>query len=383
MAQQHVNDQPRTSREPGASQPGSTSAEAEMGAGAARSVQPSATVGANQPGGTSDGELSAAAAGVQASGTVGAAQPGGTRLFEVAVGAPEAEAETTAAPVVQPTGTVGATQPGGNSWEGSDFLTQTLPRNQEKLRRECPQLLLAKTSREAIDKAYTLEKYLPLSVSTFADFDFLSVPGVSGGAGQPARNSVAAVVAERIPRVPDNNRPPSCRVDFFVYCRNGDVIRHHPGHTAPKSMKPHRMPSGSVLFSLASAQQIGVGASLHLFPPCHVADAGAPQPGVVLCTRRDVDEICPYDIQMVSWRYVREAFLEPGDEQTDVDISDGHLFPWWLLLGGTGRQRAILDRGVTHIVASGKSLVVTLQDGEVIISSNRHSRMELRERYAD
>ena len=57
----------------------------------------------------------------------------------------------------------------------------------------------------------------------------------------------------------------------------------------------------------------------------------------------------------------------------------GHLFPWWLLLGGTGRQRPLLDRGVTHVVASGRTLKVTLLDGEVALYSNRHERMELHE----
>ena len=148
-------------------------------------------------------------------------------------------------------------------------------------------------------------------------------------------------------------------------------------------MHPHSMPSGSSLFSLTQAQEIGVGASLHLRPPGRAADAGAPQPGVVLCTRRDVDESCPYDVQMLSWRRVREVFLQPRQEGSQDDISDGHLFPWWLLLGNTGRQRPLLNRGVTHVVASGCTLVVTLLDGEVVLSSNRHQRMELQELIVD
>ena len=140
-------------------------------------------------------------------------------------------------------------------------------------------------------------------------------------------------------------------------------------------MHPHAMPSGSVLFSLAQAQEIGVGASLHLRPPGRTADAGAPQPGVVLCRRGDVDESCPYDVQMWSWRRVREIVLQPREEEGEVDISDGHFFPWWLLLGGTGRQRLLLERGVTHVVASGRTLKVTLLDGEVALYSSGHERM--------
>ena len=332
----------------------------------------------------------AATPAIQPTGTDGASQPGGPGTFHsggqdashpgvMAAGAPQAVAKAAAAPADQPTGTVGASQPGENPWEGSVFLTKTLRQNQETLRRECPHLHLATTPREAIDKAYSLAYYLPLPVQAFVNFDILPALGATGGAGQPAEKSVEAVVAERIPRVPDNNRPPSCRVDFFVYYRNGDVIRHHPGRTAQSSMHPHSMLSGSMLFSLAQAQEIGVGASLHLRPPGRAADAGAPQHGVVLCTRGDVDESCIYDVQMWTWRRVREILLQPQEKKTHVDVSDGHWFPWWLLLGGTGRQRPLLDRGVTHVVASGHTLVVTLLDGQVVLYSNRHERMELHE----
>ena len=290
----------------------------------------------------------------------------------MAAGAPQAAAKAAAALAVQLTGTVGASQPGGSPWEGSVFLTRTLRQNQETLRRECPQLHLATTPREAIDKAYSLVDYLPLPVQVFVDFDILPAFGAPGDA-------VQAVVAEKIPRVLDNNRAPSCRVDFFVYCLNGDVMRHHPGRDEQSSMRPHSMPSGSVLFSLAQAQEIGVGASLHLRPPGRAADAGASQPGVVLCAREDVDKSCDYDVQMVSWRRVREIYLQPREEGTEVDISDGHLFPWWLLLGGAGKQRSLIDRGITRVVVSGRTLVVTLLDGEVVLYSNRHERMELHE----
>ena len=338
----------------------------------------------------SDMSLEPRVAGAPQPGGTGSPQPGGQDA-----GAPQAAAKagrwsssrwsrgrrssSAAAPAVQATGTGGASQPGGSPWEGSVFLTQTLRQNQETLRRDCPQLHLATTPREAIDKANSLADYLPLPVEAFVDFDILPALRATGGAGQPAERAVEAVVAERIPRVPDNNRPSSCRVDFFVYFRNGDVIRHHPGRTARSTMHPHAMPSGSVLFSLAQAQEIGVGASLHLRPPGRAADAGAPQPGVVLCTRGDVEESCPYDVQMWSWLRVREMILQPREEEGEVDISDGHLFPWWLLLGGTGRQRPLLDRGVTHVVVSGRTLKMTLLDGEVALYSNRHERMQIYE----
>ena len=129
-------------------------------------------------------------------------------------------------------------------------------------------------------------------------------------------------------------------------------------------MHPHRMLFGSVLFNLTQAQEVGVGASLHLRPPGRAVDAAAPQPGVVLCCRRDVDESCSYDVQMWHWPRVRETLLwncRRGEENGQLDVSDGHLTPWWLLLAGTDRW--LLDRGVTHVVASGCILVVTLLDG--------------------
>ena len=269
----------------------------------------------------------------------------------------------------------GAPQSGGTPWQGSVFLTQLLVQNVEKLRRECPQLALASNLREAINKAYFLQDYLPLPVEAFVDFDILRALRTTGDADQLAD----AVVAERIPRVRDNNRPPHCRVDFFLYFRDGDVQRYHPGRCERSNMQPHRMPFGSVLFNLAQAQDIGVGASLHVFPPRLAADAGAPQPGMVLCTRDDMNESCPYDVQMWSWRHVREHLLQLRGEEGQVDISDGHLFPWWLLLGGTGRERPLLDRGVSGVVADGRALVLTLSDGEVKLSSGRYERMQIDE----
>ena len=279
------------------------------------------------------------------------AQPG-----VMAAGAPQAAAN-------------GASQPGGSPWQGSVFLSQTLPLNFERLRRECPHLHLATSVGQAVDMAHGFQEYLPLPVEALVDFDILEALDCIGGAGQPAETSVEAVVAESIPRISDINRPPSYkRIDFFLYCSNGDVIRHHPRRTARSSMHPHRMPFGSALFSLTHAMGLGVGASLHWHPPAPAPDAGAPQPGVVLCCRRDVDESCPYDVQMWSWPRVRAILHQQSRvEEGQVDISDGHLLPWWLLLGGTNRHRQLLDRGVTHVVASGCNLVVTVLDGEVIL----------------
>ena len=92
-----------------------------------------------------------------------------------------------------------------------------------------------------------------------------------------------------------------------------------------------------------------------------------------------MNQLCPYDVQMWSWRRVRETVLQPREEEDDIDISDGNLFPWWLLLGGTGKHRPLIDRGVTRVVLSGRAVWVTLLDGEVSLYSSRHKRMEIHE----
>ena len=274
---------------------------------------------------------------------------------------------------------LGASQPGGSPWQGSVFLNHTLPQNFERLRRERPHLHLATTVGQAVDMAYGFQNYLPLPVEALVDFDILEALDCIGGGrrggewrdcrGLPAATSVEAVVAERIPRISDINRPPFYdRIDLFVYCSNGDVIRHHPRRTARRSMHPHRMPFGSSLFSLAAAMELGVGTSLHRHPPGRAVNAGGPQRGVVLCCRRDVDESCSFDMQMWSWQRVRAILHQQSRvEEGQVDISNGHLLPWWLLLGGTNRHRRLLDRGVTHVFASGCNLVVTMLDGQVIL----------------
>lgn len=308
----------------------------------------------------------------QAAMPAGAPQPGGQ-----GAAAPQAAVASTTATALPATGTGGAIQPAGGPWEGSVFLTQTLQEKQDTLRRELPQLPFSKTPREAMDQAYSLADYLPLRVQAFADFDILPALAGHGGAHRPATGHVVAVVAEKIPRVPDNNRMKDYRIDFFVYYSNGDVVRHHPGRTANSSMRPHCMPSGSALFSRTQAQEIGVGASLHLHPPGRAPDAGAPQPGAVLTRREDVDQCCVYDIQMWSWRRVREFFLQPMDENAEIDISDGHMFPWWLFLGGTGKVQPLIERGITRVAVSGRRLQVNLLDGHVALYSSRHARMEL------
>jgi len=333
----------------------------------------------------------------------GALQPGGQVSGAPQPAAPpamaHAAAEVPSSPVTEPAGlppatppqpggppsssalplrlSGGAPQPGGNPWQGSFFLTRILQQNWDTLRRECPHLWLATTPRGAIDKAYWLQDYLPLPVQAFVDCDLVAALCDTSGAGQVAQRTVHAVVAEKIPRIPDHPCSPRVRVDFFVCCCNGDVIRYHPGIKAKTTMRPHVMPFGSLLFSFGQAKDIGVGASLHLRPPRRVLDAGASQPGV-LCTHGGVDECCAYDVQMWTWRRVQQVLPEPG-QQGQVDVSDGQLFPWWLLLGGTLQGRFVLDRGVTKVVVSGRAIILTVLDGQVSLFSDTRRRMVLYE----
>ena len=186
-------------------------------------------------------------------------------------------------------------------------------------------------------------------------------------------------MAEVVVRVPDPNRAPSKRVDFFCYKVNGDVVRHHPGRSKAQNMKPHCMPLGSLCFHMADAAQQGVGASLHAQPPRMVqstnhppgaaqpaaSQPGVPQPGNppghLLATREDLEQLCVFDINSVNWRAVREALrvLPPYDHT--VDWSDGSLFPWWVWLANEGVLRDVVNDGVAGVelqVADGNKCVV-------------------------
>jgi hypothetical protein len=214
--------------------------------------------------------------------------------------------------------------------------------------------------RDAIDGACgPLYPRLPLLTATFTDFD------VAQALGEPG----AIVVAEEVVRVPSTGRPPFNRVDFFCYKENGDVVRYHPGQHKKQDMKPHCMSIGSPCFRMADAAQQGVGKSLHAHPP-GAAQPGSTQPGAaqpgdplvhLLATRQDLDLLCIYDIQSLSWRVVREELhVLPLHDHT-VDCSDGSRFPWWVWIANTGLLRDVVNDGVIGVdleVADGKKSIV-------------------------
>ena len=185
-------------------------------------------------------------------------------------------------------------------------------------------------------------------------------------------------MAEVVERVPSTNKAPNRRVDFFCYKLNGDVVRCHPGCSRTADMTPHCMPLGSLCFHMHDAAQHGVGASLHAQPPRTVlrsARAGHPPLSTLaslrlgaahphlqfLATREDLDLLCVYDVQQVSWTAVREALRVLPDRDHTVDWCDGSHFPWWVWLANKGRLRNVVHDGVVGVcleVAGGNKCVV-------------------------
>ena len=263
------------------------------------------------------------------------------------------------------------------------FFTDVLERKAQDLANAFPNLRRYQDLREAIDGACNqYYAYLPLLTATFTNFDVAEALGERG----------AIVVAEQVVRVPDPNRPPANRVDFFCYRVNGDVVRHHPGRSEVQSMKPHSMPLGSFCFQMALAAEQGVGACLHARPPRLVQwrnrrlldqnAAGAAQPGEPphhLATRADLDALCGYDIQCVNWKAVREKLFGLPDHDHTVNWSDGSHFPWWVWLANTGAVRDVVNDGVTAVeleVRNGnKCVLVHSGQGPFRLSCNARGKM--------
>jgi len=250
----------------------------------------------------------------------------------------------------------GASQPGDAAdapLAQRPFFTDVLPRQHRVLDRILPDRRKAGTLREVVDQACgPLYDHLPLSTSAFATFD------VAEALGEPG----AIVVAEVIMRVPDANRPPRKRVDLFCYKDNGDVVRHHPGRTKAQNMKPHCMPSTTLLFHSADAAQNGVGAALHATPPGLLSLGGTPH-----TTRQHLDALHPYDVTSVNWKQVRALLRALPDHDHTVNWSEGIQFPWWVWLANTGILRDVVGDGVDavelSVISGRKSVVVHSMNG--------------------
>ena len=74
-----------------------------------------------------------------------------------------------------------------------------------------------------------------------------------------------------------------------------------------------------------------------------------------------MDQLCPYDIQNVNWRQVREELRALPLYDHTVDWSDGSHFPWWVWLANVGVLRDVVNDGVAAVeleVDNGKKSVV-------------------------
>ena len=142
------------------------------------------------------------------------------------------------------------------AWENSEFLVTTLPYQEAAFKASIDNSHVATNPRQAMNRAYELAQYLPLPASAFVRFDL----GKHLTGSQPL-----AVVAEKVLRVRDINRPTYVRVEFFCYMPNGDVERHHPGHSRQGDMQAHVMRLGCTLAHLSSMRfRLGGRSSTHM-----------------------------------------------------------------------------------------------------------------------
>jgi len=193
----------------------------------------------------------------------------------------------------------------------------------------------ADTAREALNLAYQLHNWLPLSDNALCNGrlkDWLNI------------SDALFVAAERIPKISDHNRGQQDRVDFFAYMPSGEVFRYHPGRTTKQDAHPHRMRADSQLFQFDVAAAAGVGSALHAVPPGFIASAGAPQPGVFAVTPAHLTELSRYDVQACSGQKLQAVMAAHHEPGVVVDITRGGMFPWWLALAsGSLGQDAIKD----------------------------------------
>ena len=85
-------------------------------------------------------------------------------------------------------------------------------------------------------------------------------------------------------------------------------------------------------------------------------------------------------MNVVNWRQVRDKLAELGDEDQEVDWSDGQHFPWWLWLANTGKMRDVANVGISSVrlsVGNGfKCVVVVSVQGTYYLSMDpAHGKM--------
>ena len=71
--------------------------------------------------------------------------------------------------------------------------------------------------------------------------------------------------------------------------------------------------------------------------------------------------MCMYDIQQTSWKRVYQKLRELGDEDQELDWSNGKDFPWWVWLAKVGWMRDVANEGISRVrlsVADGFRCVI-------------------------
>ena len=60
--------------------------------------------------------------------------------------------------------------------------------------------------------------------------------------------------------------------------------------------------------------------------------------------------LCTDDTQSVNWRHVRDKLMDLGDEDQEIEWSDGEHFPWWLWLANTWNIRDVANDGLARVL---------------------------------
>ena len=88
--------------------------------------------------------------------------------------------------------------------------------------------------------------------------------------------------------------------------------------------------------------------------------------------------ICSHDITQVNWRQAREKLWELGDDDQEVDWSDGQHFPWWVWLANVGWMRNVANDGITRVrlsVSDGfRCVIVDSMRGTYRISADHNGK---------
>ena len=108
-------------------------------------------------------------------------------------------------------------------------------------------------------------------------------------------------------------------------------------------MQPHRLLLHCGLFDEEAVRSLGVGACLYREPPGYI---GAAQPGVVLCTRQHMNQMCKYDVQQLNSRVLLNRVAAYVPDNTEVDWRSGEHFPWWVWLANTGAMHDAVGIGI-------------------------------------